>query len=716
MEIRKIVSILLISAVVIISIGCMPLSEHIDYNAEWVMVIESLSNPEERVTIKNSDNSSVATREGNSLRYDNIGGRDIDLTISYTASASCKGALEIRTTIANNEEGWMVRSFEGPYLHNIKAGNDDAFLIPLGTGFRLPIKAIADAPTTNNSVPQPWKWNEEEQIYIWSNGYPSEKCTMQWAALQHKSDVIYFASHDSRFAYKYLNVTFSPSTKEANISFCNMLTCFPGEKAEIAPLVIKKFKGEWYNCADTYRKWFLSQRTITNRPEWIKQSSGMLLTILKQQNDEVIVPYSEIGGLLSDAAEARGLDLIGLFGRGIGGHDRFYPDYRPDPKMGGEKALRKGIAEAKTKGKRVILYTNGQLLDMNDTPQFWPDTGRIISVRQDNGKIWQLTYHKYDSAPARHFGVACQSCTTWRDVMLRLAKDAHNLGADGILYDQLAVLRPTYCYHPDHGHRVPSIVYDADRLENMAYVKREMAKINPEFVVMAEGLADYELNTVDIFHGYCQGSIVPDEDTMRERFDDDGAMQYFTEMFHYTFPENVMTMRMPAPSNSRFSMNYNLAFGFRNEVELRYAADREYLASNKVPTIEDYVNVRRASSEDTVKRIEEAGEPLASIKYYKQAILFQQKHSELIMHGKYLAGNGVKLNASSPYIMANGWMSKCGKKVGILVWNLSDEEVTYDVSYKGYKATSIYAPDKESIMLGDRIDAQSLHLIIFEKR
>ena len=66
MKIRKIVSILLISAVALTSIGCMPLSEHIDYNAEWVMVIESLSNPEERITIKNSDNSSVATRERNS--------------------------------------------------------------------------------------------------------------------------------------------------------------------------------------------------------------------------------------------------------------------------------------------------------------------------------------------------------------------------------------------------------------------------------------------------------------------------------------------------------------------------------------------------------------------------------------------------------------------------------------------------------------------------
>ena len=511
-----------------------------------------------------------------------------------------------------------------------------------------------------------------------------------------------------------MNVEYNTATQDTSFSFRYMLTCFPGEKATIAPFIVKPFKGEWYACADAYRKWFLAHRSIIEYPEWVKNCTGWLLTILKQQNDEVIVSYDEVGGMLADAAEARGIDILGLFGRGIGGHDRFYPDYRPDPKLGGEEAFKRGIAQAKAKGKRVVLYTNGQLLDMNETPQFWPDTGRVISVRKRDGKIWQQTYHKYDSAPARHFGLACHGCATWREIMLRLAKDANNLGADGILYDQLAVFAPEYCYSPDHGHRVPAIVYENDRLENLAYVQREMWKINPEFVVMTEGLADYEQNAVCMFHGYCQGAIVPSPAKMRERFDDEGAMQYYTEMFHYTFPENVQTIRMVSPANSRFSMNYNLAFGFRNELELRYAADREYVAYNKVPTIDDYVNVRRKSSDKIMVKLAEAGDPVAAVKYYKQALLFQQQHCELLKQGDYLAENGVELKASSRYVMAPAWRTKSGDKVGILVWNISDEEVTYNVSYKGYKATAIYAPDKE-VRLGDKLGAQSLHLVIFEK-
>ena len=716
--------LLLMAAMFVTSCKSLPLSEYIDFDAEWTMVIESLENPQQTITIKNSDVTTVSEQKGNTLHYENLGERDIDLTLTYAKSKTCDGGLEILATIANNEQGWMVRSFEGPALTGLKADEEDGILIPLGTGFRISIKeslAVAEKikggeePKTLLNKSLKWMWNSEKSRFESSLAYPSQHCTMQWCALQGKRGGIYVASHDEKFSYKYINISFEPSSLDLSIRFCNMLECFPGEKVEVAPVVYKPYKGEWYECGDTYREWYLSHRTIADRPEWVKNCRGWLLAILKQQNDEVIVPYEEIGGLLADAAEERGIDILGLFGRGIGGHDRFYPDYRPDPKMGGEKAIKKGIAEAKAKGKRVVLYTNGQLLDMNETPQFWPDTGKVISVRQRDGELWKLTYHKYDSAPARHFGLACHSCDTWREIMLRLAKDANNLGADGILYDQLAVFSPAYCYNPNHGHRVPAIVYGADRLDNMDYVQREMSKINPEFVVMTEGLADYELNSVGMFHGYCRGAIVPVKSYFKGRFDDNEVVQYYTEMFHYTFPENVMTMRMTSPSNSRFSMNYNLAFGFRNELELRYAADREYLKYKKVPKLEDYVNVRTESSIKIIREMEESGDPIASVKYYKQTLDFQQEHAELMKHGKYLAGNGVKLNASSQYVMANAWLSKCGDRLGVMVWNVSDEEVTYNVAYKGYKATAVYAPDKESVALGDKLGGQSLHLVIFER-
>ena len=693
------------------SCASLPLKDHVDYDAQWIMMIESLSNPMERVTIRNTDGTSVPVRKGNTVYYENVGGKDIDLVITYAPSKDVKGAIEISSTISNNEQGWMVLSMEGPFLSGIKAAEEDAFMMPMGTGFRMPVKAIAAAPAEGENAPRPWHWNGTEKKYMNVKPYPCMECTMQWGVLQGKEGGWYFASHDDTFSFKYMTATYDPSTKDAYISFRNQLTCFPGQVAEVPAMTIKHYDGEWYVAADMYREWFLANQDILEVPEWVKTNSGWLLAILKQQNDEVIVPYDEIGGWLADAAEERGIDVLGLFGRGIGGHDRFYPDYSPDPKLGGKDALVKGIAEAKAKGKRVILYTNGQLLDMNETPQFWPDTGSVITVRGQHGDYMTQTFHKYHDAPARHFGLACHSCQTWRDIMLRLAKEAEELGADGLLYDQLAVMKPMYCYHPDHGHTVPAIVYESDRHANMQYVRQEMAKINPDFIVMTEGLVDSQMNTIGMFHAYAPGANVPPEETFEERFTDAGAMQHYTEMFHYTFPENIITIRMGSPTNSRYVLNYNLSFGFRNELELRYAADRKYLEKGIVPTFADYANV---TGPPAFRPINETT-PELSRKYYGQALRFQKKHADLLMTGDYLAGNGVELEASSDYVIANAWTADNGNKLGILVWNVSDEPVNYKVSYPGYTAKSVCAPDVENLKLGDALAPQSLHLVMFEK-
>jgi DNA-directed RNA polymerase subunit beta len=68
----------------------------------------------------------------------------------------------------------------------------------------------------------------------------------------------------------------------------------------------------------------------------------------------------------------------------------------------------------------------------------------------------------------------------------------------------------------------------------MQYIQHEMSKINPEFVVMTEGLADYELNAIGMFHGYCMGAKVPTKTTMRERFDNKVTVGYvyFLKLHH----------------------------------------------------------------------------------------------------------------------------------------------------------------------------------------
>ena len=88
-----------------------------------------------------------------------------------------------------------------------------------------------------------------------------------------------------------------------------------------------------------------------------------------------------------------------------------------------------------------------------------------------------------------------------------------------------------------------------------------------------------------------------------------------------------------------------------------------------------------------------------------------------MMTGNYLAGRGVQLESSSKYVMANAFATTAGDKLGVLVWNVSEEEsATYNVAYPGYRAVSVCAPDKEDVKLGDALAPASIHLVMFEKQ
>ena len=102
---RSRINCFLLAAVVSLAAACsaLPLKDQIDPDAEWVLVIEQMSGTCERLTIRNSDATVVPEKKGNTLTYKGVGGKNIDLTVCYSASKEVKGALEVTSRIVNNE-------------------------------------------------------------------------------------------------------------------------------------------------------------------------------------------------------------------------------------------------------------------------------------------------------------------------------------------------------------------------------------------------------------------------------------------------------------------------------------------------------------------------------------------------------------------------------------------------------------------------------------
>ncbi len=494
------------------------------------------------------------------LTYESLVAGKRTWRIGLTLDIHRKGdAFEVTGQLRNEEPGWVVCGFTGPVLDGIQA---DLATHPvlLADGFGRRVHRAPEGKA--KSVSRPWQ-SAGKRFEIASH-YPSRLGTMQWCALAGAEGGFYLGCHDAAHGAKSFCVRYDPKDQRFGLAIKHQFFRAAGKQWTLPPTIFRPYEGTWHAAARYYRDWVDSAAPLRQTPAWVRNASGWLLCILKQQNGEVLWDYPSLGKLC-EVADQRGLDILGLFGWAHGGHDHLYPDYHPDPLMGGEQALRRALKEARRCGKRTILYANGQL-EERDT-EFWRTQGKDLAVIQKNGVPVQQTWHKYKNGPAYQFGLGCLAAQGWYDRMLSLALQANELGADGILFDQLGVSGPMACYAAGHGHPLPDMVYTSDRTRLLRQIADHMKAVNSDFIVMTEGLHDSVLDSISLFHGCVLGMFPVSTPEILARLRGDSVSSAFPEMFRYTFPEVMSTIRFPTPMLNRAMANYTCAYGLRYDIE-----------------------------------------------------------------------------------------------------------------------------------------------------
>ena len=678
-----------------------------DLDAAWQLNMESMDSSRTFVKIHSSDVGAPTSVSYNGktteVFYEKIGGKDINLTFTYLKSSN---ALEITSRIENNEKGYVALSLSGPFVDSLDVDvrNMD-LLVPNGPGVRYNMeKAKAD---------KFWKKDKRGSLVSTWN-YPTEGCNMQWLELTGCGENLYLASHDPEFRWKKFIIHYYPDTGKTSFALQNQFTCFPGESYTCPTTLIEHKKGDWKEGAKTYREWFRSVKNLPEKPEWITRASGWLLAILKQQNDEIFWTYPEVGNELLDIADERGIDIIGLFGWTVGGHDRFYPEYTPCPRMGGEAALKEAIQKIHARGKKAVIYFNGQLIDQDGT-KFWPDTGRFITSVRPDGSYYAEKWWKYADIPPRIHGVACLHSTVWRDKLLSLAKQAYELGADGVLYDQLANNRtPEYCYGEGHGHQVPVIGREKSAVRLLDYLSAQMKKVDPEFLIMVEGVVDCQISGVSMFHGNSRVNRAcnADVETIRSAYaaSDREFYSVFPDLFHYTLPEADFTVRCPTPASTHESLNFSTLFGYKHEIETRYQPDKRYLIENRIPPQSEYEIVRGSKPKYSTLSDQD---PLEVIAYSKAVLDFRKEYADILYDGDFSSDDGFALASQSRDVIARSFIN--GNRMGVVVWNMSsDSPATFDVTPEaGWTFRQAVAP--AGTPSEGPIPAESIRMLIFER-
>ena len=559
-----------------------------------------------------------------------------------------------------------------------------ALYLPIGLGCRVELP-------TDGVAREPWK-AEQGRLVMSPPRYPGPGYSMPWVSLTEGEVCRYWQAATLDRAPLGFRIAYDPATSNVDVTADR-------------PIIAETLSGGWHAAARRYRAAWDRQFRLARQTEAVRTMSGFLLVILKQQNGEVIWPYGDFAELAERCVE-RGLDWVGLFGWTRGGHDNRYPDYEPDPAQGGREALAAGIDLLHRRGLKVFLYANGQLQERGTT-DYWKTVGKDARLVDPKGAPQGETWHKYSDAPAHHFDYACLSMPCWHEAMRRVARLSAELGADGLLYDQLGTTAPRRCFATGHRHAPGDWVYAADRVELMEDVLKEARQVKDDFLILTEGLHDSLLSSVAAYHGWAKGTFPVQGISFLGANPPELDYPPYPFIFQYAFPELVCTVRIPTPLEPRAWANYAVLTGLRHELEIRYAPDRLYARDGRRPDLADYGTIREKPAIGEMCREDAAG----SVRYLKALTALQRRFADVFYGGRFTDDEGFSCEAPAG-IVAKSFTG--ARRRVVVVCNFTSRAATVRIR-SGDRLIGAYEPEREEpVPPGEKLAPDALRLYVFD--
>ncbi len=590
--------------------------------------------------------------------------RLLDIHLSYSVKFSDESKDELRWSIElENDEDIEIVEIWFPLISGFRSlsgdPSQDLLIWPHLAGGKKtkdPLNALGTEKSWNGNVIDPHKMRML---------YPGV-ASMSWFDICNEQEGLYLASYDRTLQSTCLNVM-KHFEKETFASNKLKVQKFPFEDEEYLSLSLVKYpfigrgenwkancyvislhQGDWHIASQKYRAWADTWMRKAEPPAWIAEDLvGWQIIILKSQYGEIFWRYSDIPGLFAEMKEA-GITTFFVWGWHTGGMDNRYPEYELDPLLGGEEEFKRAIEKVKEMGGRVILYTQGRLLDLGT--EFYRRIGHHISAKC----LWGNEYHEFypfshhgtilTESNGKEFAIACPSNPEWLGVLLNQVELVKRLGASGMLFDQLGGTKPYLCFDSSHPHEKPSLAFGPNIVRNWEKIREAVKKPDPEFGVITELTTDVYTQQVDIVHGYGYG----------RRYDSS------PEIFRYTFPERIISCRQIEVGDYE-EVNFAFVYGLRFDIAI-------YALSSSL-------------SEDP---------ELA--KYIKAIADIRRKYKNLLMKGTFVDEDGFEINDDR--LLAKGY--KASEQMAILIWNPTTEGIEFEIDSPGYVQGKMVKVEGES--------------------
>ena len=137
-----------------------------------------------------------------------------------------------------------------------------------------------------------------------------------------------------------------------------------GETFESGEFEIVIHDGDWHSGSLIYRDWFMKNFPFDSTPSWLRKESVWFTSIIYQPEDKVIADFEKYDRWIT-AAQNYGINTFELIGWNVGGLERNYPEYIPEPKLGGKEGFKKLMSSIKQKNGKCLVFVNYNIFDCN---------------------------------------------------------------------------------------------------------------------------------------------------------------------------------------------------------------------------------------------------------------------------------------------------------------------------------------------------------------